>query len=61
MCYQIKVENHSLRADLDIVKVVVAKQHGQITQLQKAMLDQQKRSTGDNILFHGLPESQGEN
>ncbi len=61
VCDQLKVENHSLRAELDIVKAVVAKQHEQITQLQKAMLDQQKRSMEDNILFHGLPESQGEN
>ena len=55
----LREENRSLRAELEFVKAIVAKQSDDIT-LKKNIVDQEKRPMENNVLFHNLDEKQGE-
>ena len=54
-------QNSDLRSEVDMLKALVVKQSNEIGELKRGLVDLQTRSMEDNVIFHNIAESRGEN
>ncbi|XP_061188800.1 uncharacterized protein LOC133196973 [Saccostrea echinata] len=57
----LKMENVTLRKELQLLKSIVVNLDRRVTQQEKEIVDLRERSMKDNILIHSLPEEDIEN
>ncbi len=58
----LNTQNNNLRSDVDMLKALVVKQSNEIGDLKSGRLfDLQTRSMEENVIFHNVVESRGEN
>ena len=57
----LKIENVSLRKELQLLKSIVVNLDRKVTQQEKEIVDLRGRSMRDNILIHNLAEEENEN
>jgi hypothetical protein len=57
----LKIENVSLRKELQLLKSIVVNLDRKVTQQEKEIVDLRGRSMRDNILIHNLAEEESEN
>lgn len=57
----LNTQNNNLRSDVDMLKALVVKQSNEIGELKRGLSDLQTRSMEENVIFHNVAESRGEN